>query len=128
MSGPLIYLGIHSIKPGKIELARTASRGLSEFLEANHPRVAHFQIYLDEAASTLTVLQVHPDEDSLRMHLQLAGEKIAAAYEFLEGTTRIEIYGSPSDAMVQQVTRQAMGAPVEFRSAFAGFSRLSSAG
>lgn len=74
----------------------------------------------------MTVLQVHPDEDSLRLHLQLAGKKIAAAYDFLERTTGITIYGAPSEAMVEQVRQQAMGAPVKFTRAFAGFSRLSS--
>lgn len=73
----------------------------------------------------MTVVQVHPDEDSLTLHMELAGEKIAAAYEFLEGTTGIEIFGNPSDALVDRIRQMAMGAPVSFRRADCGFTRLS---
>ncbi len=127
MAGPLIYLGTHAIQEGKTAIAKEASRELGQFLEANHPRMLHFEIYIDDAAREMTVIQIHPDEESLLLHLKLAGEKIAQAYEFLEGTTRIEIYGTPSDALRQQVEQMAMGAPLRFNAANAGFSRLSQA-
>lgn len=124
MAGPLIYLGTHAIQEGKTAIAKEASRELGQFLEANHPRMIHFEIYIDDAASEMTVIQIHPDEESLSLHLKLAGEKIAQAYEFLEGTTKIEIYGAPSAALRQQVEQMAMGAPLRFNVANAGFSRL----
>lgn len=127
MASPLIYLGTHAIQEGKTGIAREASRQLGQFLEANHPRMIHFQIYIDDAASEMTVIQIHLDEASLVLHLKLAGEKIAQAYEFLKGTTKIEIYGTPSDALRQQIQQMAMGAPVRFNAADAGFTRLAEA-
>jgi hypothetical protein len=127
MAGPLIYLGTHAIQEGKTAIAKDASRELGQFLEANHPRMIHFGIYIDDAAREMTVIQIHPDEESLLLHLKLAGEKIAQAYEFLEGTTKIEIYGTPGDALRQQVEQMAMGAPLRFNASSAGFSRLTQA-
>jgi hypothetical protein len=54
----------------------------------------------------------------------LAGERIKAAYEFLEATTKIEIYGTPSDELVELIDRMRMDAPVRFNIAVASFSRL----
>ncbi len=126
MAGPLIYVGTHAIKRGRQEDAKTGSRALVEFLEANHGRVLHFEIFIDGDASEMTVIQIHPDEDSLRDHLRLAGEKIAQAYEFLDSTTRIDIYGTPSPALVDTLTQMGigMGAPIRFQAAAAGFTRL----
>jgi hypothetical protein len=124
MAEPLIYVGTHAIQPGKVDVARAASRDLATFLEANHPDMLHFGIYIDADASEMTVIQIHPDEASLAKHLELAARKIAAAYEFLSGTTHIDIYGSPSDSTVAQIQQMAMGAPLSFNTADAGFTRL----
>jgi hypothetical protein len=110
VAGSLIYVGTHAITPGKLEVAKGASRELGAFLEVNHPRMLHFEIYIDDDANEITVLQIHPDEDSVLLHLKLAGQQIAKAYEFLEATTRIDIYGTPSDALVDQIRQMGMGA------------------
>jgi hypothetical protein len=124
VAGSLIYVGTHAIAPGKLDVAKEASRELGAFVEANHPRMLHFGIYIDDDAHEMTVIQVHPDEDSLRLHMQLAGERIAKAREFL-ATTRIDLYGTPSDALVDQVRQMGAGAPpIRFNVATAGFSRL----
>ena len=128
MAGSLIYVGTHAITPGKLGLAKEASREMGAFLEANHPRMLHFGIYIDDAAHEMTVIQIHPDEDSLVLHLQLAGERIAVAYEFLDATTKIDIYGKPSDGLVDQIRQMGRGAPIKFNAATAGFSRLTSVG
>lgn len=124
MPSPLIYLGTHAIREGKTDIAKEASRELGRFLQANHPSILHFEIYIDDAASEMTVIQIHPHEESLFLHLRLAGEKIAQAYEFLDATTKIEIFGTASAAVIRQVEQMAMGAPVSFKAAAAGFTRL----
>jgi hypothetical protein len=128
VAGSLIYVGTHAITQGKLEIAKEASRALGVFLETNHPRMLHFGIYIDDNAHEMTVIQIHPDEDSLVLHLQLARERIAKAYDFLDATTRIDIYGTPSDALINQIRQMGMGAPIRFNVATAGFSRLASVG
>jgi len=124
MAEPLIYVGTHAIKPGMLDTAKAASRELVAFVEANHPRMIHFEVDIDDDAREMTVVQVHPDPESLLVHVQLAGERIKAAYEFLEATTKIEIYGTPSDELVELIDRMRMEAPVRFNTAVASFSRL----
>jgi hypothetical protein len=126
MTGSLIYVGTHAITPGKLDVAKEVSRELGAFLEANHPRMLHFGIYIDDDAHEMTVIQIHPDEGSLALHMELARERIAKAYEFLT-TTRIDIYGTPSEALVDQIRQMGVGAPpIRFNVATAGFSRLAS--
>jgi hypothetical protein len=124
MPGPLIFIGTHAIQDGKIEIAKQASRELAEFLEANHPREIYFQISIDDDAHEMRVIQIHPDDESLLFHVQVAGERIATAYEFLDATISIEIYGTPSEELSQLVHNMAMGAPLRINTAEAGFSRL----
>lgn len=125
MGNPLIYFGIHAIKSGMVDVAKEASRQLAAFIEANHPRLLHFEITVDDEAREMTVIQVHPDEDSLRLHMDLAKDQISQAYQFLDGTKRIDIFGSPSEPMVAGIAQMAMGAPVRIHEAVGGFSRLS---
>lgn len=124
MPGPLVYVGKHAIQEGKLEVAKEASRDLAEYLEANQPREAHFEIAIDDSLREMTVIQVHPDEESMKLHIQVAGDRIKAAYQFLEGTTSIEIHGNPTDELREMITAMAGGAPVRIHSPDAGFSRL----
>lgn len=124
MPEPLIFIGTHAIKPGMLDTAKSASRDLADFLEPNHPRINHFEVNVDDEANEMTVIQIHPDEDSVLFHIQIAGEKIRSAYEFLEGTTKIEFYGNPSQEVIDLVNQMSMGAPVRFNQAVARFSRL----
>ena len=97
------------------------------FSRANHPREIHFQISIDDDAHEMRVIQIHPDDESLLFHVQVAGDRIATAYEFLDATISIEIYGTPSEELSQLAHNMAMGAPLRINTAEAGFSRLTQA-
>ena len=127
MAGPIIYVGFHRIKAGRLEDAKGASRDLISFVEANHPRFLHFEIGFSDEGDEMRVVQVHPDEESMGLHMQLSRERIAGAYDFLEGTTSILIFGDPSEAFTGAIHQMAMafGAPVTIARADTGFSRLS---
>jgi hypothetical protein len=121
MPGPIVFVGTHRIHEGKLDIAKEASADLAELVRDKHPRVLHFEIYIDDATREMTVIQIHPDEQSLMLHQQLAGDRLARAYEFLE-TIGVRIYGNASEAFKEA----AMGgrAEVSFASPHAGFSRL----
>ena len=36
----------------------------------------HFEIYIDDETREMTVIQIHPDEESLMLHMQLAGDRV----------------------------------------------------
>ena len=124
MPGPIIYVGTHDIQPGKTEVAHAASEDLAKHLQANHPSYLRFQVTISHDGRQMTVLQVHSDEDSMRLHLHLAGEKIAAAYEFLSGTTAIDIFGDPSSELTATIDGMAGDAPLRIHRPQHGFSRL----
>jgi hypothetical protein len=121
MPGPIVFVGTHRIHEGKLDVAKEASAELAQFVRANHPRVLHFEIYIDDETREMTVIQIHPDEDSLMLHMQLAGDRLARAYEFLD-TVVVRVFGSASDSFKEA----AMGGreKVRFERAYAGFSHL----
>ena len=123
MPGPIVFVGTHLIHEGKLDVAKEASARLAQFVCDNHPRVLHFEIYIDDATREMTVIQIHPDEASLILHMQLAGDRLAQAYDFLD-TVAVKMFGHPSDPFKSA----AMGGreSVSFQTPFAGFSRLDS--
>jgi len=53
--------------------------------------------------------------DSMAFHMEVVAERAAAAYaETVEATTGIEVFGAPSDAVLEMLRRQA-GAGVPLR-------------
>jgi hypothetical protein len=73
----------------------------------------------------VSVVQVHPDADSIAFHMQVAGEHFAQVYEFLDATKSIQIYGTPSDTLLEQMKQVSLqGVPMIAKSGFAGFNRL----
>ncbi len=130
MVEPLIFITTLTLKEeGKLEDFKQYLREFCKFIEANEPRIIHFEQYINEDGTEVTGVQIHPDEDSMRFHLQLIREHMAQAFEFIDAIKSLQIYGTPSDAFVEQ-QKQTVGpdVPVIFKSKFAGFNRLSAAG
>ena len=120
MPGPIVFIGTHRIHEGKLDIAKEASAQLAQFVRDNHPRVLHFEIYIEDETRQMTVIQIHPDEESLMLHMQLAGDQLARAYEFLD-TVGVRMFGNATEPF-----KESMGgrADVSFERPYAGFSRL----
>lgn len=57
-----------------------------------------FNFYASEDGTEVSTVQVHPDADSLDLHMRIFTEKLQAlALESLD-TTEVNVYGEPSDA------------------------------
>jgi hypothetical protein len=94
-------------------------------IEANEPRLIHFALYINEGGTEVSVVQVHPDADSMAFHVQVAGEHFAQAYEFLDTTKSVQIYAMPSDTLLEQMKQVPLpGIPMIVKSEFAGFDHL----
>lgn len=106
MSGPFIFIGTHTFKEGKLEDFKKGLQEFFGFVEANEPRLIAFNMYVNEGGAELSVVQVHPDVESMEFHMKLLRENIERAYgEFLDATTSIQIYGTPSDAALQTMSQ-----------------------
>jgi hypothetical protein len=103
---PFIFIATNSLKEGKLDAERERVSGLVEFIEKNEPRLIAFNEYVNEEGTEVGVVQVHRDARSMEFHMNTVAESAARAYaETLEATTSIQVYGPPSDAVLEMLSR-----------------------
>lgn len=101
MSGPLIFISHSKVKAGKLETYQAHCKTATELVESDEPRMIAFNTYASEDGTEVSTVQVHPDSDSLDIHLKLFTEKLSdRAFEALD-SYEINVYGRPSDAVLQ---------------------------
>jgi len=104
----LVLIATNRLKPGALSTERARVLELVEFIEQHEPRLIAFNEYADEQAEEVTVVQLHPDADSLRFHTEVVAEPAARAYaETLDATTAIQLYGTPDEEILANLRRQA---------------------
>ena len=126
MSGPFIFIATNRLKPGKFADERKRVPGLVDFVEANEPRVIAFNEYANDDGTEVAVVQIHPDADSMAFHMRVVAERAAAAYaETVAATTSIQVFGTPSTAVLETLERQTgAGVPLTVKSLhLGGFTR-----
>lgn len=108
MSGPFIFIATNRLKEGKLEEERKRVSGLCDFIEANEPRLIAFNEYVNEDGTEVGVVQIHPDAESMEFHMNVVREQAERAYaETLDTTTSIQVYGTPSDTVLEMLRQQA---------------------
>jgi quinol monooxygenase YgiN len=105
MSGPLIYIGTYTVKPGSQEEARTRLAELVDFVETNEPRVIAFNTYLDREGTTVSIVQVHPDSASMEFHMQVNAKHFATAFDWLDASMSGQYFGPISDALAAELAK-----------------------
>lgn len=105
MSEPIVVIDRSAVRAGRIEELRAAVEKLAAFVEMNEPRPVAYDIYLDPACTTMTVVQVHPDSASMETHMRVAASEFAGFAELLE-LRSMEIFGTPSQTLVEQLRRK----------------------
>lgn len=127
MSEQILYIDRSRIRPGKLEDLKRAISKLVEFIEAREPQLMSYGFYLDEQASRMTVVAVHPDASSVELHMEVGGEAFRGFAEFIE-MEAIEVYGELTDRVLEQLQQKAdaLGdnGRVVVERLHAGFSRL----
>ena len=69
MTGPFIFIATNRLKPGAYEAECHRVPGLVEFIKASEPRVLAFNEYINAQRTDVTVVQVHPDAQSMEFHM-----------------------------------------------------------
>jgi quinol monooxygenase YgiN len=105
MSGPLIYVGTYTIKPGSQDEARVRLAELVDFVETNEPRMIAFNAYLDRDGNTVSIVQVHPDSASMEFHLLVNAKHFATAFDWLDESMSGQYYGPISDALAAELAK-----------------------
>jgi hypothetical protein len=108
MSGPFIFIATNRLQSGMLEAEAARVPGLVDFVQTHEPRVIAFNEYVNEDGTEVAVVQVHPDSESMEFHMGIIAERAASAYaETVESTTSIQVFGTPSKAVVELLRRQA---------------------
>ena len=127
MAAPFIFIGTHKVKPGKLEEFKAwFANYIDTTVEPNEPRLLSFEAYADSKSNEVTVIQIHPDAESMVHHMGVISEHIAIAYaDFLQRESRYQIYGTPRAGVLEliQQTDGSEKAPTS-QEPFAGFTRL----
>lgn len=127
---PIVYIDRSEIRPGARAQLRDAVARLVAFVEEHEPQLAVYSIHLDENASAMTVLAVHPDSASLELHLRVGGPEFRRVGEFIL-LRSIDVYGEPSPIALELLEEKAKmlgDATVAVHPRTAGFSRFSRGG
>ena len=130
MTTPFIFIGTHTIKPGQREAFQAYfARFCSEVVEPQEPRLHSFYGYTAPDSDMVTIVQVHPDADSMATHMKVGMEHFAEAYaEYLEPESTLQIYGTLKGDLIEAMSAAAQTEAdedsVTIREPFAGFDRL----
>jgi quinol monooxygenase YgiN len=125
MALPIVYVDVSEIRDGKLEELEQAMSHLVQFVEANMARIISYGFFIDPKRTTMTVVAIHPDAASLEFHLD-EGRDEFRKFAHLIDLSRIEVYGSVTEAVVERLQRKArmLGrGSVAVHGLFAGFSR-----
>lgn len=93
---------------------------MSDFVEANVPRVESFYAYANPEGTEGVVVYVHPDAESLDQHLVAAAELIEDGSRMVK-VTGIELLGPANAATVDRL--RSSGVAVSAKDLVRGFSR-----
>lgn len=119
MSGPFVFISRSRIKPGKRDQYLAHCQKATEVVEAEEPRMIAFNSYESADGTETSTIQVHPDAASMELHLKIFVERLAArAFGSVE-TYEIDVFGTPSDAVLETL-KMAEGAQVRVLSEHLG--------
>ena len=102
MTSPFIFIGTYEFQPGKAEEFKTYWKEFwSTVVEPREPRLLAFNAYVDSEDSRVTIVQVHPDAESMAFHMSVIPEHVAKAYaEVLEPGGDHQVYGVPGPQLL----------------------------
>jgi hypothetical protein len=126
----IVYVDTSDVREGALEELKPAMKELVDFVEANEPRIIAYSVYLNDDGTRMTVVNVHPDSESLEYHLEVVGPVVRQLAD-LVSLTSINIYGEPSEKVLRQSHEKArvLGRDaVSVDSLHAGFTRLAGGG
>lgn len=123
---PFVFINTTAVRHGHLEDFKRGFQKVVELAETEEPRLLHFASYTNEEGTEITVVQVHPDADSMALHMELAAKHIQGSHEVLDhASSHIQIYGEPTEAVLEQIRQLAgSGARVTVKTPLAGFNRL----
>ena len=130
-ASPVVYIDRSSIHDGARDDLDAGVRALLAFVDRHQPQMTMYGFYLDEDASEMTVVAVHPDSASLERHIEIGGPEFVKLAPHLT-LHEIEVFGTLSARAVELLQQKASalgdGVALHLHEQSAGFDRLSMSG
>jgi fructose 1,6-bisphosphatase len=126
MDGPILVVDTSDIREGRLADLKAAMTELAAFVEQNEERPLLYTVYVHDAGTQVTVIQLHPDSASMELHMKVAASKFQRFADLLTLRT-MGIYGTPSEQLLDQLREKVrlLGtATLEVHDVHAGFARL----
>jgi hypothetical protein len=102
----LVYVDRSAIRPGRLVELEQAARQLLKHVASNQEEAYSYGIYFSVDGTSMSVVHVHPNARSLEQLMGLIAPVLAPFRELLE-LRSIDVYGSPSDAVLGQLRAKA---------------------
>jgi hypothetical protein len=118
---PLVYVDRSDIRADKAIELEVAAQQLVEHIAKNVRRALSYGVYFSADRSTMTVVHNHPDSASLEQLMTLIAPVLDPFRDLLQ-LRSIDVYGSPSDAVLAQLRNKAnlLGGTITVHSRIAG--------
>lgn len=104
MSEPIVFISHNKLKEGKLDALNKVNQESFQLIKEQKPDTVVFLGYLGQESDDLTFVHVFPDAEAMDLHFEGAQERAKRAYEFMEPLS-MEIYGSPSDAVLESMSQ-----------------------
>jgi len=112
------------IHEGRLDELEAGIRRLVAFVESREPQLVSYGFHLDEELRRMTVVAVHPDSESLELHMEVGLPEFRKLADMIT-LRRIEVYGSISyraRVMLEQKALLLGPAGVTVEERFSGFA------
>ena len=106
MTDAIVYIDHSAIRPGKAEQVKAGSARVVEFIRAHEPQLIFYAFYVDEMASSMTVVAVHPNSASLERHLRIGGPEFRKLADLID-LRSIDVFGEPSEVVLSELHKKA---------------------
>ena len=127
VSEPIVFIGHHRVKEGKLEAFTQHYRQSVEAVKADKPDTLVDLLYASEDGNEVTIIHLFANAEAMDLFLQGVGKRARGANDLIE-RKRFEIYGTPSDSATE-IMSKAAGAGVDLivhPQHLGGFTRLES--
>lgn len=102
----IFYIDRSTIREDALNEVRNRIQDLVGFIEKEEPRLIGYDFYIDSPGRRMTVVAIHPDSDSLKLHLEI-GRSAFEGFAHLIDLDSIEVYGRPSDQVLSMLEDKA---------------------
>jgi hypothetical protein len=126
VSEPLIFINHYTLMDGKFEDYEKMVQESVDFVEGKEPDMLHFASYANEDRTEATTFQVHRNAENMAYHMELMASRVQDASEIWDfSTMRMEIYGTPTEAILERLSQLAgTGLTVTIEGPVTGFNRF----